>query len=242
LTHKRLLLQSETFGFEPCTAHHRVIMETFSGFSLRRFWDGILIAAPILGVALIVIIFVFPLPLTREGDPTALNYFLFILLTGFFISILFFIVRTLAAPFSKSIRQNIRANPRREALWVIATIIVIFSFAVSGKANPNSRSLRTANTRIEMSQLYTAVQAYKTEYGALPRNPGNQVLIKTLTGSNPRKIEFISLKHWELNSRYEMVDAWGTPFRFIFTTSGDIRVQSPGADGIWGTPDDLNSD
>jgi hypothetical protein len=110
------------------------------------------------------------------------------------------------------------------------------SFFNSGVFGPVHR----AEASHEISQILTACLGYYTEYGEMPESPENSQLVKSLSSDNPRKIPFLSPKSTQLNSKGEMIDPWGTPFRFTFASDSRVLVTSAGPDRMFGTADDLN--
>ena len=90
-----------------------------------------------------------------------------------------------------------------------------------------------------VAQIYTACQAFRTEYGGLPESPENCRLKKILGGDNPRGIEFLFTRPTDLNPNGEMIDPWGTPFRITFDPDSKVHVISAGPDKIFGTADDI---
>jgi hypothetical protein len=63
--------------------------------------------------------------------------------------------------------------------------------------------------------------------------------MQTLQSLNPNKTAFITFEPWELDSKEEPVDAWGTRIRISFADPKNPLVQSAGLDKKWGTADDL---
>ena len=143
-------------------------------------------------------------------------------------------------------------KPAKRKVWTVygivalvlllALILAIFSGSVILRAGPAAlRAARRAQAANEINQIQTACLGYYTEYAQMPDSPENSRLIKSLTGDSPRKIQFLSLNPRDLNSKGEMIDPWGTPFRITFDADSTVHVTSAGPDKVFGTADDLTN-
>ena len=83
-----------------------------------------------------------------------------------------------------------------------------------------------------------AVDAYRQEYGQLP-SLVNQNLVKELAGQNAKQSLFLELHRRELNREGDVVDAWGTPLRFLRLDDGSPQIISAGPDKVFGTADNI---
>ena len=127
-----------------------------------------------------------------------------------------------------------------QGVSLVLLVLLVLAALTLTSTGPLKSAVR-AKASIQASQIYTACQAYKTEYGTLPESSENYRLIKILCGDNPRKIEFLTLKPSDLSPNGEMIDPWKTPFRIIFDPDSKIHVISAGPDKIFGTPDDITN-
>jgi hypothetical protein len=124
------------------------------------------------------------------------------------------VARFTSAIFSSKIRQTIKTHWRSHVVLAAASLACIFLLLAS--MMPGWTGLfgaKRAKSENGAEQIRTAILAYETEYDEPPPNNQNAALIKTLTGSNPRGIMFLSVSPRDMNARGEMVDAWGQPFR-----------------------------
>lgn len=198
---------------------------------------------PILAIACFIVLAYDLIPLDSAGDPTIFGKTFVFIAAVLTLSIpICFVGYCLAALFSRAIREEIRRHKWLDALWAATTVLIFLSLTISGHGNPNSRGMRTARTRIELAQVYTAILAYETEYGAEPTTSNNPDIVEILEGKNERKIEFISFSRWELDPKGEVIDAWGTPLRVSFLDPKNPLVQSAGPDKVWDTADDLTGE
>lgn len=90
---------------------------------------------------------------------------------------------------------------------------------------------------------------YKTEYGSYPATMDNHQIYILLNGGsvdkvvgvgkeNPRHIQFMAFNKHDINAQEQIVDSWGTPFRFFIDNVG-VTVVSAGKDKVFGTADDV---
>jgi hypothetical protein len=99
-----------------------------------------------------------------------------------------------------------------------------------------------SRTQMELSQIRKGLLNYETEYGSPPSPSDPRDLMQILQGLNPHKTAFITCEPWELDSKEEPVDAWGTRIRISLADPKNPLVQSAGLDKKWGTTDDLAGD
>ena len=84
-----------------------------------------------------------------------------------------------------------------------------------------------AVARAQSAQLIAALQRYAREYGAPPTGQAPQALRK-LRGENPRRIAFFKATARAYDSQGELLDPWGTPYRFDLSDPQNPRVWSCG--------------
>ncbi|XHR29976.1 MAG: type II secretion system protein GspG [Chthoniobacteraceae bacterium] len=98
--------------------------------------------------------------------------------------------------------------------------------------------------RHNLDEMVRALNAYYTEYGVMPKGNDAEVLA-ALQRKNPRDIMFYEPGSRHLNSKGELLDPWGTPYRIGATKPGYAWAYSCGANkidegGAWGS-DDVSS-
>jgi predicted molibdopterin-dependent oxidoreductase YjgC len=113
------------------------------------------------------------------------------------------------------------------------TTFLAFSILASGCGfSPNQ-----SRTKAQMSNLQTAFEIYRKEYGTDPQLDPKNVYHAMWLG-NPKKLAIYSpLENEEKAEAF--LDAWGNPLTFTRESSG-ITISSAGADGIKGNQDDLS--
>ena len=136
-------------------------------------------------------------------------------------------------------------KPAKRKVWtvygVVALVLGLALLSTIPGGPGNLRAAIRAKAANETNQIQTACLAYYAEYGQMPDSPENSRLIKSLTGDSPRKIQFLVLNPRDLNSKGEMIDPLGTPFRITFDADSTVHVTSAGPDKVFGTADDLTN-
>ena len=90
-----------------------------------------------------------------------------------------------------------------------------------------------------MGQVQTAISSYQTEYGVPPPGNDNASVVRALEGDNPRKIEFLTVKESDKNSKGEILDAWSFPLQITMTDPSHPLIRSIAPDKFVNIPDDL---
>ena len=99
---------------------------------------------------------------------------------------------------------------------------------------------KKSHAKNDVQNLCLAMRAYFTEYGALPS--GDSVaIIRTLQGSNPKKIPFIELPENQFDAQGEFLDHWKTPYRIDISDPANPKAWSAGPNKK-DEPGDPNSD
>ena len=81
--------------------------------------------------------------------------------------------------------------------------------------------------------------AFHTNFPRLGNPVGeNHEITAALTGANPVQFVFISPRHRAINSRGQLCDRWGTPFRFHQVSGTQMEIRSAGPDRTFATEDD----
>jgi hypothetical protein len=87
---------------------------------------------------------------------------------------------------------------------------------------------KSGYTHLWIPIVSSSLKAYLTEYGEMPTGTNAEIMAK-LMGRNPRKIVFCDLKGPNrLNKNGELIDLWGTPYRFDTSDPKNPRVWSCG--------------
>jgi hypothetical protein len=93
-------------------------------------------------------------------------------------------------------------------------------------------------TRNEEAQLANAIAQYAVVFHNYPTND-NAGLTGNLTGDNPQQLRLINLSESSTNEAGEMVDLWGTPYKFTFHSTNSFMITSAGENRTFGDADDV---
>jgi hypothetical protein len=106
-----------------------------------------------------------------------------------------------------------------------------------------ARSLNspTGSIRRDLEILQAVFEAWQTNFPHQGNPVGdNAEITAALTGSNSVRFGFIPPDHQAVNSRGELCDRWGTPFRFHQLSGTQMEIRSAGPDLKFGTTDDVD--
>lgn len=97
---------------------------------------------------------------------------------------------------------------------------------------------KVTTTRSEEEQLGNAITQYAVVFKQYPTND-NAGLTKNLTGDNPQQLALITLSESSTNKDGQMVDVWGTPYKFTFNSTNSFSITSAGENRTFGDTDDV---
>ena len=89
-----------------------------------------------------------------------------------------------------------------------------------------------------MDKARVVIHNYHAAFGENPVGT-NPEIAAALQGKNPKQINFLADSGLRLNSKEEMVDAYGTPFFFHQISGNEMEIRSAGPDKVMWTSDDL---
>lgn len=98
-------------------------------------------------------------------------------------------------------------------------------------------------TEDDIDVLGSLIDQYRRIFGANPVVGDNRDLVHALTGNNPHQLQLIDPANPAISADGEIVDRWGTPFRFHAVDSRrPMEIFSAGPDSKFGTTDDVMVD
>ena len=98
---------------------------------------------------------------------------------------------------------------------------------------PNTKPEQEANIVLDLLKIYRRL------FGAYPVGENNRQFVNALLGTNRDKLPLLPHDHPRINSKGELIDAWGTPFFFHQNSRNSVEVRSAGADRALFTDDDI---
>ena len=86
------------------------------------------------------------------------------------------------------------------------------------------------------------LQEFRRAFGAMPVGELNDEIVRRLQGENPKGLAVLPKSHPALNQDGELMDRWGTPYRFHPESAWMMTVRSAGPDRKMWTVDDILSE
>ena len=83
------------------------------------------------------------------------------------------------------------------------------------------------------------LEEFRRAFGAMPTGELNDEIVRRLQGDNPKGIAVLPKSHPAINGEGELVDRWGTPYRFHPESAWVTTVRSAGPDRKMWTGDDI---
>jgi hypothetical protein len=114
-------------------------------------------------------------------------------------------------------------------------LVVLYLFAPFLSGSSHSP---VTTTQIEEGQLANAIAQYAVVFHNYPAN-NNAALTRNLTGDNPQQLQLINLSESSTNKDGQMVDIWGTPYKFTFNSTNSFMIMSAGINRTFGDTDDI---
>jgi hypothetical protein len=107
---------------------------------------------------------------------------------------------------------------------------------------PSSDALAPHETGEEDVQaLVILMEEYRRAFGAMPLGEQNFEIVSRMQGENPKGIAVLPKSHPNLSAEGELLDRWGTPYRFHPESAWLTTIRSAGPDQKMWTADDLLS-
>jgi hypothetical protein len=137
--------------------------------------------------------------------------------------------------------SNKNARVYRNIVKVLVVFGFIYVFAAlffpTGGPGVSKKAFPFVKSRSDMVMIGEAIKAYELAYQTDLTSDAVEIFRK-LRGENPDKKPFL---HWEtnVNSRGEMLDAWGTEYALTLQDRTNIVIRSAGPDKKFGDTDDI---
>jgi len=118
-------------------------------------------------------------------------------------------------------------------------VLAVAGFLLSGPIRRHKKTVADVTT------IMQALSAYASEQGELPRGTFGVICQllqgKSIEGQNPKHLDYITVEDQEVNSKGEILDPWGHPYRVIVEQG--LHVYSCGPNGLdeHGKGDDIEA-
>lgn len=116
---------------------------------------------------------------------------------------------------------------------------------VREQAPPGNEDEHAASEQAAQEDVQTVVlllEEYRRSFGAMPLGELNEEIVRRLQGENPKGLVVLPPDHPNLSPAGELLDRWGTPYRFHPESAWLTTVRSAGPDREMWTADDLLSE
>lgn len=153
-------------------------------------------------------------------------------------------------------RKGVEVRPREcfPGFTLIELLVVIGIIAIlAGILMPAISSISLKGQKVQArgdaKRILAAWKSYYNEYGRWPANAGegasagmpmNAYFVQVLAAryfedlqDNPKRIVFIEFAADQLTSTTNVVDPWGTPYRVLFDTNYNGRVERNGFSDVY---------
>lgn len=117
------------------------------------------------------------------------------------------------------------------------------SLAPAGTASPPPHRGEYHETAEEDVQtVVVLLEEYRRAFGAMPMGEQNDEIVRRLQGENPKGIAVLPKNHPNISPDGDLLDRWGTPYRFHPESAWLTTVRSAGPDREMWTADDIISE
>ncbi len=97
---------------------------------------------------------------------------------------------------------------------------------------------KAETTRLEETALANAIAQYAVVFHKYPADD-NAALTKNLTGGNSQQLTLLVLVESSTNQNGQLIDIWGTPYKFTFISTNKFSIISAGDNRAFGDSDDI---
>ena len=108
-------------------------------------------------------------------------------------------------------------------------------------SSDKSATARNETAQDDVAAVGQLLEEYRRVFGAMPVGELNDEIVRRLQGDNPLGIAVLPKDHPALSADGELLDRWGTPYRFHPESAWVMTVRSAGPDKRMWTSDDVIS-
>jgi hypothetical protein len=115
----------------------------------------------------------------------------------------------------------------------------ITALTPSGKMDSNTPLLRNEAALEDVQTVVMLLEEYRRAFGAMPVGESNREIVRRMQGENPLGIAVLPGTHPSISAKGELLDRWGTPYRFHPESAWVTTVRSAGPDRKMWSSDDV---
>lgn len=94
----------------------------------------------------------------------------------------------------------------------------------------------------DVQTVMTLLEEFRRAFGAMPTGELNDEIVRRLQGENPKGIAVLPKAHPSISAEGELLDRFGTPYRFHPESAWQMTIRSAGPDKQMWTSDDQISE
>ena len=150
-------------------------------------------------------------------------------------------IRLIGLVISAKDREAFSDRPVLHVFWFGSAVISFVMLSTLRVRGP-TMEWRVVVAKADLRNLELVCKAYGNEYTTPLMGTPAQVL-QVLRGNNTRHIVFIETpsRRNAMSKQGELLDPWGTPYRFCLTTNAPPVFISAGPNHLFGDQDDLST-
>lgn len=114
---------------------------------------------------------------------------------------------------------------------------------VTVKTDNSDSTVKNETVFDDVQTVSILLQEFRRAFGAMPTGELNDEIVRRLQGENPKGIAVLPKTHSSISNEGELLDRWGTPYRFHPESAWHMTVRSAGPDKrMWTGDDQLSED
>jgi hypothetical protein len=152
------------------------------------------------------------------------------------------LAEALMPPPDSAIPMKPKVPPAMSSVNADAARDAVVGAGVSPGPAPSPPSVPRNETGLDDVEAVSQIlEEYRRAFGAMPVGEQNEEIVRRLQGENPLGIAVLPKSHPALNANGELLDRWGTPYRFHPESFWLMTVRSAGPDKRMWSNDDILS-
>lgn len=150
-------------------------------------------------------------------------------------------------PVDSPFGVHLYANTPLGVVYPLPAMEIAQQLGIPGQEAKGTRSSESSPSEIaknetaldDVQSVSMILEEYRRAFGAMPVGELNDEIVRRLQGENPKGIAVLPKSHPAINAEGELLDRWGTPYRFHPESAWDMTVRSAGPDKKMWTNDDI---
>ena len=144
------------------------------------------------------------------------------------------------APVDTALGRHFYPMRPKGEIHPLPVMEVVNQLGVPG-AGADVRSGENETAFDDVQTVSLLIDEFARAFGSVPPGELNEEIVRGLQGENVLGIALLPKSHELINAAGELLDRWGTPYRFHPESRWELTVRSAGADQKMWTSDDILS-